>query len=78
MEVYDQRRDYDAFREALPSLMKSHSGEIVVMHDCKPVRFFTDMEAAVRFGTQEFGDQSFIAQPVNDDAPTVLSYSLAI
>ena len=78
MAAYNQKLDYDAFLDELPSLTKAHAGMIVVFHDRKPVEFFDDIEVAVRYGTEKYGEQQFIAQEVKDEEPTVLSYSLAI
>ena len=78
MAEYNQKLDYDAFLDGLPSLTETHAGMIVVFHDRKPVEFFDDLAKAVRYGTETYGEQQFIAQEIKDEEPTVLSYSLAI
>ena len=75
---YDQELDYEAFLGKLPSLLHDHKGEVVVIHDCQVICFFSSMLDAVCFGDDEYGAGMFIAQEVLDDSPDIVSYSLAV
>ena len=75
---YDQERDYEAFLAKLPGLLDEHHGEVVVIHDCEVIRFFSSMVAALYFGEAEYGAGMFIAQEIVDDSPDIVSYSLAV
>ena len=74
---YDQERDYLAFLELLPELMQSSEGECVVVHNCKPVKFFNSFERAAVWGLNQFGPKHFIAQEVKPEEVGPMSRILA-
>ena len=75
---YSQEDDFESFLQALPELLKSHKGQVVVFHDQKPVEFFDHVALAVVFGDQKFGPGRFIVQQVIEPGEPLLdSLSLA-
>ena len=78
MMAYDILGDYGAFQSDLPSLLRSHKGEVVVYHDKTRVGVFDTFEDAARFGAERYELGNFIAQKVEPQTPTRISYSLMV
>jgi hypothetical protein len=59
------------FREALPELLKTHSGEWVIFLDGEPKGFHSDEKTAYDAAVAEFGrNAGFVVAPVVETNPT--------
>lgn len=58
--------NYQAFRDILPELMKTHGGKFVVMRHQKPIEFFDTARDSLVFATRGYDDGLFSIQEVTD------------
>ena len=77
-KIYSQEKDYTSFCAALPNLLEEHRGEVAVFHNQELVRCCPNMSEAVHFGTEQFGEERFIAQTIEPETSTPVSFSLAV
>lgn len=78
MQTPDQvERNYDAFVEMLPELMKSRPGQYALIHDEKIIDFFKESLAAVSTGLRDFGSGNYSVQQVTMEADDLGFYSYA-
>ena len=68
-------RNWDAFEEMLPKLMREHAGEFVLLKDQKPVAFRSTSVEAYKEGLSCFGDAPFSVQEVTDQPEDLGFYS---
>lgn len=57
-------RNYEAFKNILPELMKNHVGQFVVMRYEKPVAFFDTTRDAMVYAVKTYEDGLFSVQEV--------------
>ncbi|MGQ0664210.1 MAG: hypothetical protein ACT4P2_11625 [Pseudomonadota bacterium] len=57
-------RNYAAFKQLLPELMKSHRGKFVLLRDEKPVEFFNTARDAMVFGRRLYSDGNYSVQEI--------------
>lgn len=76
--TYDIDGDYAVFQEELPELLAEHPGKVALYHDHARVGLFNTFDEAVQFGVKTYELGNFIAQPVEQQVPNRLSYSLMV
>lgn len=76
--AYDILDDYRAFQSDLPALLEKHKGEVAVYHDKIRVGVFETFEDAAKFGVEHYELGNFIAQKVEPQTPSSISYSLMV
>lgn len=59
-------RNYTAFEEILPELLKTHAGMFSLMRDGRIVQFFHSNDAAANHGEEAFDDGIFSIFEVSD------------
>ncbi len=68
-------RNYDAFISLLPNLIREHSGDFALLHDCEIVEYFGSSIEAVMVGARKFGIGAFSVQEVTDGPEHLGFYS---
>ncbi len=76
--AYDILDDYGAFRSDLPSLLETNANKYVVYHDKTNVGLFDTFDEAAMFGVEHYELGNFIAQKIEPQVPTEISYSLRV
>jgi hypothetical protein len=66
MDENEVKRNYEAFRQRLPSILAAHQGKIALMHSGEIVAFFDTIGDANTAGQKLFKDQPFSLQEVTD------------
>lgn len=72
-------KNYEFFKKELPSLLKEHKGEFILIRDQRIEAYCRTFEEAVFIGKEKFSDNRFSIQEVTNepidlyytDAPTV-------
>lgn len=71
-------RNYDAFKSALPELMRKHKGKFAIVRDAKVLDLFETSKDAFVCGWRLFGDDLFSVQEVTDEPVYLGIFSHAI
>lgn len=70
-------RNYEAFLERLPALLKERPGQHALMHDAEIIEFFETAKDAIVAGIRTFGQGSYSVQEVSGQAEDLGFYSYA-
>jgi len=71
------KQEMQAFRRALPELLKDHAGQWVVFFDGKVVDFYQDEASAYDAAIQAFGPNAgFVVAPVAPEYPRPTSFAV--
>ena len=57
-------RNYEAFKEVLPELLRTDENRFALMHDCKVIACFDTGRDAMQAGRALLGDKRFSVQEV--------------
>lgn len=77
-ELTDQvDRNYVVFARELPTLLRSHAGKYVLMHDESVIGFSTSAKAAVSEGMKKFGPGNYSVQEITSQPDDLGFYSYA-
>ena len=71
-------RNYAAFAQKLPALLKTRRGKFALMHHGDIVGFFDTLGDAVRSGKLKFDQEYFSVQEVTDRSVSLGHYSYAL
>jgi hypothetical protein len=71
-------RNYAAFAQKLPALLKTHRGKFALMRHGEIAAFFDTLSDTVRSGKLKFEDGDFSVQEVTDRSVNLGFYSYAL
>ena len=60
------RRNYDVFREILPTILPTHQGKYALMRHGIIVAYFDNLREAILSGRSQYKDRVFSVQEVTD------------
>ncbi|MEZ4395950.1 MAG: hypothetical protein R3C71_03490 [Candidatus Krumholzibacteriia bacterium] len=72
------RRNYEAFKERLPALLRDHPGQVALMHDGELVEVFDTVGDAYLAGLKIYGKGEFSVQEISGDVIDLGYYSYAM
>lgn len=75
---YDSYKDYEAFKEQLPTLIQEHGGKFVVFHACTLDQIFENSFEAFEYAREKYELGHYIVQEIHNRKPRPASYSLLI
>lgn len=67
-KITEVDRNFEAFQQELPELLKTHPGKFVVLRKKEAVAFFDTFRDAMIYGTKTYQDELFSVQEVTDKA----------
>lgn len=66
-------KNYEAFRQVLPNIVKDHAGQFALLHSGEIVEYFDTANDAAKTGKHLFEDGEFSVQEVTN-SPVNLGY----
>ena len=66
---YDQEADYRAFKEQLPELLRTHSGQFAIVHRGWLDAIFEERTDALQYARDAFGIGNYIVQEIKRIKP---------
>ena len=72
------KRNYDAFKEELPTLLREHRNKFALMRDGEVVGFFDSSRDAALVGNSRYDDGIYSVQKVTDQVEDLGYYSYAV
>ena len=70
--------NFEAFKQLLPELLKTHPNKFALLRDGKAVEFFDSARDAMVYGQKEFRDGLFSVQEVADTVADLGYFSHAM
>lgn len=71
-------RNYEAFRAALPGILKDHRGRYALMRDARIVEYFDTARDAHAAGRRLYAGQPFSIQEVTEDEADLGDFTHAL